>query len=164
LNAPSLPDVEEATVSFAVPRDAVRKHFMRRLLLRPWQVVLLCLCIVSGAVALRYGGDFIYAFVFTFIAAVLIPIRALWLTNKLLDTNPVFTEQRTLTFRRSGYTVVHPQGRTDSAWDRYAGLLEDDHFFYLRIRGSRLDILLPKSAFREEQMVLFRRCVTQRPT
>ena len=137
---------------------------MRRLLLRPWQTVLVCLCIVSGALALLYGGDFIYAFVFTFVATVVIPIRALWLTDKLLDTNPVYTEQRTLTFRRSGYTVVHPQGRTDSTWDRYDGLFEDDRFFYLRIRGSRLDLLLPKSAFREEQMALFRRCVIQKET
>jgi hypothetical protein len=113
---------------------------------------------------LLYGSDFAYVFVFTFIIAAMIPLRALYLTNTLLGTNPVFTEQRTLTFRPSGYTVVHARGRTDSTWETYTGLTEDGQFFYLRIPGSRLDVLIPKSAFTGDQIVLFRRCAGRTKT
>jgi hypothetical protein len=124
-------------------------------------MIVLGLSITSGALTLLYRGDFLYPFIFTSIAALVIPLRAVSLINKLLDTNPIFTEQRTFTFHLAGYTVLHPGGCTDSTWDRYAGLSEDAQFFYLRIPGSRLDVLFPKSAFSGDQMVLFRHCAGQ---
>lgn len=127
-------------------------------------MVVLGLCIILGALTPLYRGDFQYPFIFASIAALLIPLRAVILVNRLLETNPIFTEQRAFTFSLAGYTVLYPGGRTDSTWDRYAGFSEDAQFFYLRIPGSRLDVLFPKSAFTEYQMVLFRRCAGQRLT
>jgi hypothetical protein len=84
-------------------------------------MVVIGLCITSGALTLLYRGDFLYPFIFTFIAALVIPLRAVSLINKLLDTNPIFTEQRTFTFRHSGYTRRPNNGLTRHAHGFHQG-------------------------------------------
>jgi hypothetical protein len=149
---------DEATVSYSVPRQAVIRYGMRQLLKTPQNLIWLALPLLLCAAAVAVGGSFVYAALFAVALTVFVPlqVRRSWI--RAIDANPVFTEHRTMTFRPSGFTIINPRGKTDSTWDAYSGLSEDSDYFYLDIPGTRIANMVPKSAFTQEQMTLFRRC------
>ena len=152
---------DEATVSYSIPREAVLRYGMRQVLTMPVAVGWLASALLLCAAAIAVGGNFVYTSVFVLALGIFVPlrIRRSWATA--VDANPVFTEQRTLTFRLSGFTLVNARGRTDSTWEAYSGLSEDAGYFYLHIPGTPIANMVPKTAFSEEQMQLFRRCASR---
>ena len=149
---------DEATISYSLPRQAVIRYGMRQLLMTPKNLLLLALPILLCAAAVVVGGNFVIAAALAVALTVFVPLLARRSWIKVIDTNPVFTEHRTMTFRPSGFTIINVRGTTDSTWEAYSGLSEDSDYFYLHIPGTRIANMVPKSAFSDEQMTLFRRC------
>jgi hypothetical protein len=160
MQPPPMPDTQK--VSYQVSRSILIPILFRRLILKPYRLVVLVMLIALGAACtvLRHGEVEPVLFALFIVCAILVAgylgvVRA-------IDSNKQFTDPKTLEFGPSRLVVIGPDWKNEMTWAWFHGFSEDETYFYLHLTPSGLVSILPKIAFSPEQQQQFRKYAATR--
>ena len=154
MQPPPLPDTDK--ICYQVPRDVLIRVWWRRLMFRPWLLLLMAFLLVFSATCFVIRRGMEYAGSIFAVFLVLAPLSAYRILAKAADNDRAWTDRKTMEFGPSQIVVTGPDWKTEMSWRRFKRFSEDSTYFYLDLLDNGLGSVVPKSAFSIEQQERFR--------
>jgi len=124
----------------------------------PRTIIALSIWLVMAVACLFLPGDLRFFGVLPLVFLLLAPFNVYQLYAKSIDSEPQFTDEKTLDFSPTRLAFIGPDWRNEMTWKRFEGLSENPDYFFLNLRRSHLAIVIPKAAFSPELELGFREC------
>lgn len=154
MQPPPIP--ESSSITYQMPRDVLIRIWWRRMMLRPRILIWLSFDIVLAIACFILGGGAEIAAYFLLGVAIAGPVAIYRGLAKAIDTDPAWTDLKTLEFGSSRLVSTGPNWKNEIPWTRFQGFSEDPAYFYLHIADNGLASVIPKNAFTPDQQQSFR--------
>jgi len=81
--------------------------------------------------------------------------------QRVVNANPVLTSPITMTFDDDGIVSAATGQRSEREWKSFASWSDSDKYFFLHIDTLGTAVTIPKRAFTESELELFKNNLTQ---
>jgi hypothetical protein len=87
---------------------------------------------------------------------VVAPLNVFQLYAKQVDSDPAYTDPKTLQFNKGSIIITGPNWKTEAQWSRFREFSENADYFFLFVTAKGLPSVFPKAGFSAEQLTDFR--------
>jgi hypothetical protein len=154
----SPPPLNNATVTYHLPRNVLIQIWWRRMMFRPKMIIWTTILVAVGAAFLALRGDASVFGLFVIALALIIPFGGYRSLLKAVDSNAQLTDRKQLEFNSHRMVITGPNWKSELPWTSFQGFSEDQDYFYLHLSDNGLASVIPKLAFTHDQQLQFREC------